>query len=168
MDDMIDEIKELMDEYLLLADSEENRRRLNCWEPEVCARDQWHGRARQGAFRNNGEVPITVDLQHPLWLQIFPQDLSRTLTEPAAYLRFYLQKRTRQFKEFQDDTPLEPIIPIWMHTPFEMSLFGMPYHFFPDKDPLIDLGSPVCRTPEELADFFWSRMHTTYANKRSG
>ena len=140
----------LMDEYLRLNDSRENRRRLSCWEPEVCARDQWHGRAIQGAFAARGLAPITVDLQNPLWLEVFPQDLSHTYTDPKAYLRFYLQKRIYQFKMFPDDTPLEPIIPIWLHTPFEMSLFGMPYHYFPDKDPLIDLNKPVCRNSEEL------------------
>ena len=49
MNDIQDEIKYLLDEYLNLNDSEENRRRLACWEPEVCARDQWHGRAIEGA-----------------------------------------------------------------------------------------------------------------------
>jgi hypothetical protein len=144
------EIRSLIDDYLLLNDSPENKRRLACWEPEVCARDQWHGRAKEGAFGQEGLVPITIDIQHPLWLQFFPQDLSHTFTDPEAYLRFYLQKRITQFEEFQDDTPLEPIVPIWMHTPFEMSLFDMPYHYYEDKDPLIDLENPVCRTPDEL------------------
>ncbi len=147
-----DEIKILMDEYMELQASAENNRRLACWEAEVCARDQWHGRARREAFRNEGAVPITVDLQHPLWLQRFPQDLARTFTEPELYLRFYLQKRIDQFRQFRDDTPLEPLIPIWLHTPFEMSLFGMPVHYFESKDPLIDLDHPVCTTPEQLVD----------------
>ena len=150
MNNLQDEIRSLCDEYFTLNDSEENRRRLACWEPEICARDQWHGRAIEGAFKREGLVPITIDIQHPLWLQLFPQDLAHTFTNPAAYLRFYLQKRITQFKEFRDDTPLEPIVPIWLHTPFEMSLFGMPYHYYPDKDPLIDLNAPVCCTPDDL------------------
>jgi len=150
MSNLQEDIRRLIDEYLTLADSAENRRRLACWEPEVCARDQWHGRAIQGAFERDGMVPITIDIQHPLWLKLFPQDLSQTFTDPGAYLRFYLQKRVAQFKEFRDDTPLEPIVPIWLHTPFEMTLFGMPWHYYPDKDPLIDLAAPVCCTSDDL------------------
>jgi hypothetical protein len=163
MEKIADEIKRLKEEYLTLSESGENKRRLSCWEPEVCARDQWHGRARLEAFRKEGAVPITVDLQNPLWLKLFPQDLTVTYTNPDAYLRFYLQKRVEQFKRFRDDTPLEPLIPIWLHTPFEMSLFGVPVHYYPDKDPLIDMTAPVCRSPEELdalppVDFFKSGM----------
>ena len=150
MHNLQDDIKGLIDEYLTLNDSEENRRRLACWEPEICARDQWHGRAIEGAFARQGLVPITIDIQNPLWLKFFPQDLSHTFTNPEAYLHFYLQKRISQFKEFRDDTPLEPIVPIWLHTAFEMSLFGMDYHYYPDKDPLIDLNTPVCCTADEL------------------
>ena len=156
-----DDIKHLVDEYLTLNDSHENQRRLACWEPEVCARDQWHGRAIEGAFEKEGLVPITIDIQNPLWLQFFPQDLSHTYTDPAAYLRFYLQKRVAQFKAFQDDTPLEPIIPIWLHTPFEMSLFGMPYHYYPDKDPLMDLSSPVFRHLDDLERLAPVDFHTS-------
>ena len=150
MEPLPDNINALMDEYLALNHSQENRRRLACWEPEVCARDQWHGRAIEGAFAKDGSIPLTVDLQNPLWLELFPQNLAHTYTDAEAYLRFYLQKRIAQFKMFADDTPLEPIIPIWLHTPFEMSLFDMPYEYFPDKDPLIELGSPVCISSDEL------------------
>ena len=152
-----------MDEYLTLYDGEDNRRRLSAWEPEVCARDQWHGRTPENSFRETGHVPITIDIQHPLWLKVFPQDLSQTFTNAADYLKFYLQKRVTQFKEFQDDTPLEPIIPMWMHTPFEMSLFGLPVHYFSDKDPLIDMNASACQSREELdrmppVDFYRSGL----------
>jgi hypothetical protein len=150
MNNIQDEIKNLIDEYLTLNASEENRRRLACWEPEICARDQWHGRAIEGAFAKEGLIPITIDIQNPLWLEVFPQDLSQTYTSPEGYLRFYLQKRVTQFKEFKDDTPLEPIIPIWLHTAFEMALFGMPYHYYPDKDPLADLSGTVCHDLNDL------------------
>lgn len=150
MDSLKEETQSLMDEYLTLVDSDENQRRLACWEPEICARDQWHGRAIEGAFKQEGLVPITIDIQHPLWLKFFPQNLAHTFTNPIAYLRFYLQKRVTQFKEFKDDTPLEPIVPIWLHTPFEMSLFNMPYHYYEDKDPLVDMNAPVCCTSDDL------------------
>ena len=163
MNQILEDIQRLSDEYLRLTAGPENRHRLACWEPEVCARDQWHGRSREGAFKNESSIPITIDIQHPLWLERFPQDLSHTFTDPAAYLLFYLQKRVTQFKEIPDDTPLEPIIPLWLHTPFEMSLFGMPFHYYPDKDPLMDSNSPVCGSFEELdrldaIDFYKSGM----------
>lgn len=147
---ILDEINYLIDEYLELYETKENRRRLSCWEPEICARDQWHGRARENAFRDESAVPITVDLQNPLWIKRFPQDLSHTFKDPHAYLKFYLQKRIESFRLFRDDTPLELIIPIWMHTPFEMSLFGMQTLYFRDQDPVVHQDSAVCHSKEDL------------------
>lgn len=163
MTKILAEINSLIDEYLELYETEENQRRLSRWEPEICARDQWHGRARENAFRSEGSVPITIDIQNPLWIQRFPQNLSHTFKDPHAYLRFYLQKRIESFRLFRDDTPLELIIPIWMHTPFEMSLFGMQTLYFEDKDPVVHADSVVCHSFEDLdrlppINFFKSGM----------
>lgn len=133
----------LTDEYLSLSESQENQRRLAHWEPEICARDQWHGRPRADGFRREGDVPITVDLQNMFWLQLFPQDMAQCYQDPAAYLRSHLQKRIAAFRLLPDDTPLDRIIPIYLGTPFESSLFGVPVHFFPDKDPIIDQQAAV-------------------------
>jgi hypothetical protein len=135
----LEQVRRLMDEYLTLSETPENKRRLSCWEREVCARDQWHGRPRAEAFRREGAIPLTVDLQNTFWLQLFPQDMSECYHDPVAYLRFHLQKRIEQFRRLPDDTPLDGIVPIYMSTAFETSLFGMPPQFFPDKDPIIDM-----------------------------
>ncbi len=91
----LEQVRRLMDEYLALSETPENKRRLSCWEREVCARDQWHGRPRAESFRREGAMPLTVDLQNTFWLQLFPQDISLCYHDPAAYLRFHLQKRNR-------------------------------------------------------------------------
>ena len=143
MEQGLDDVRRLMEEYLALSESQENQRRLRCWEFEVCARDQWHGRPRADAFRREGAVPITVDLQNTFWLQLFPQDLAQCYQDPVVYLRFHLQKRIAAFRHLPDDTPLDRIIPIYLSTPFESSLFGVPVHFCPDKDPVIDQQAAV-------------------------
>ena len=144
-----DLIRRLMDEYLELSESPDNQRRLGLWEPEVCARDQWHGRPRADAFRMEGVVPITVDVQNTFWLKLYPQDLAEVYHTPEAYLRFHLQKRIEAFRRLPDDTPLDRVIPIYLCTPFETSFFGMPPRFYPDRDPIIDM-TPVVRSPEDL------------------
>ena len=132
-----DDIPHLLEEYLRRSETPENQRRLRCWEREVVARDQWHGRPREGAFRREGASPITVDLQNTTWLQFFPQDLAQCYREPQAYLRFFLQRRLAQFELLPDDTPLDRVIPIYFGTPFEPAMFGVPADFYPDKDPII-------------------------------
>jgi len=132
------DIDVLIDKYLTLSESPENRRRLALWEPEFCARDQWHGRPIAGEFRRRGTVPLTVDFQNPFWLQLFPTNLVATYDEPAAYLRFYLQRRIYAFEHIPDDTPLDGAVQIYLGTPFESSIFGVPVHYFPDRDPIID------------------------------
>lgn len=160
----LDDVRRLMEEYLTLSESQENQRRLRCWEWEVCARDQWHGRPRLGAFRREGAVPITVDLQHTFWLQLFSQDLAQCYQDPIAYLRFHLQKRIAAFRCLPDDTPLDRVIPIYLGTPFESSLFGVPVHFFADRDPIIDQqAAVVVHSPGDLSllesvDFYKSGM----------
>jgi hypothetical protein len=160
----LDNVRRLMEKYLVLSESQENQRRLRCWELEVCARDQWHGRPRGDGFRCEGLVPITVDLQNTFWLQLFPQDLAQCYQDPVAYLRFHLQKRVAAFHRLPDDTPLDRIVPIYLGTPFESSLFGVPVHFFPDKDPIVDQqAAVVVRSPGDLSlleavDFYKSGM----------
>jgi len=157
-------VRRLIDEYLALSESQENQRRMKCWELEVCARDQWHGRPRVGAFQREGAVPITVDLQNTFWQQLFLEDLVQCYQDPVAYLRFHLEKRIAAFRYLADDTPLDRIIPIYLGTPFESSLFGVPVHFFPDKDPIIDQQAAVIvHSPKDLGrldslDFYKSGM----------
>lgn len=159
---LTDDVKRLLAEYLELSTSAENSRRLRCWELESCARDQWHGRPRLGAFRYERAAPITIDLQQPFWLQLHPCDLSETYRDPLAYLRFYLSKRVSSFKLIPDDTPLDGVIQIYMGTAFESNLYGVPVHFFPDKDAIIDQ-QPVVDAPDDIdrmpsVDFYRSGM----------
>ena len=146
----LEQVRRLMHDYLTLSETPENTRRLTCWEREVCARDQWHGRPRPESFRREGAVPLTVDLQNTFWRELFSQDLSEIYRDPVAYLRFHLQKRIEQFRRLADDTPLDRIIPIYMSTAFETSLFGMPPQLFPDKDPIIDM-HPIIHSPADLS-----------------
>lgn len=157
-----DDVKRLLAEYLELSVSAENQRRLSCWELEYCARDQWHGRPRLGAFRRERAVPITIDLQNPFWFQLHPFDLSETYRDPLAYLRFYLSKRVTSFKLIPDDTPLDGVIQVYMGTVFECNFYGVPAHFFADRDAIIDQ-QPVVNTPDDIerlppVDFYRSGL----------
>lgn len=137
-----DDVLRLKDEYLTLSDSDENQRRLRCWEPEVCARDQWHGRPRLHSFREQALVPLEVTIQHPFFLTMFGQNLADVYQDPVAYLRFHLQRMIWVFRYVPDDIPLDRVLPIYLSSPFEPSLLGVAYHFFPNQDPLIDQKQP--------------------------
>jgi hypothetical protein len=133
-----DDIRQLLDEYLTLSQSEENQRRLSLWEPEVVARDQWHGRPRLGSFRQDGTVPVEVIIQYPFFLPLFQMNLAEVYQDPAAYLRFFLQRTIWVFRNVPDDVPLDRVIPIYLSTPFEPSMFGVPYQWFAHQDPAIN------------------------------
>ncbi len=145
-----DEIERLIDEYLELSAGAENARRLRHWLPEICARDQWHGRPRPELFRREGTVPVQIDLQNTFLTQIEPHDLRECYTEPVAYLRFFLRKRIFAYRNLADDTPLDGVVPIYLSTPFEMSFFGVPHHLYADREPLIDQTRPVVRNRDDL------------------
>jgi hypothetical protein len=133
-----EDIRQLKDEYLSLSQSEENRRRLCLWEREVVARDQWHGRPRLGALGQDGVVPVEVIIQFPFFLPIFEVDLAATYQEPKAYLRFHLQRMIWMFRNVPDDVPLDGVMPIYLSTPFEPSLLGVPFRWFAHQDPTVD------------------------------
>lgn len=137
-----DDIQRLKDEYRALSQSDENRRRLSLWEPEVVARDQWHGRPRLGALRGQGTVPVEVIIQYPFFLPLLGMNLAEVYQDPAAYLRFHLQRMLWVFRHVPDDVPLDGVMPIYLSTPFEPSLFGVPFHWFDHQDPAIDQNAP--------------------------
>lgn len=134
-----DDIRRLLEEYLTLSESEENQRRLRCWEPEVVARDQWHGRPRLGSFREEGAAPIQVTIQYPFYKSVFgPFSLAEVHQDPVTYLRFNLRRMIWVFRQVQDDIPLDRVMFVYVCSPFEPSFFGVPVHWSPDHDPLID------------------------------
>jgi len=133
-----DDILGLIDEYLTLSESEENQRRLGNWEPIIVGTLEWHRPPRLGSFREEGLAPIQTTLQHPYFLEIFQSNLAEFYQEPTAYLRFELQKRIWAFRHVPDDIPLDRVIRVCFRSPFEASFFGVPYHFFPKQDPVIN------------------------------
>jgi hypothetical protein len=146
-----DDIQRLLAEYLRLADSQENQRRLGYWEPTVVGTLEWHRPPRLHSFRQEQLVPVQAVVDHPFLLSIFPQDLCQVYQDPVAYLRFDLQKKIWAFQNLQDDIPLDHIIRISFRSPFESSLFGVPYHFHSDRDPQIDQKvKPPVQTREDF------------------
>ena len=140
-----DDIRALIDDYLCLSESAENQRRLAMWERELAARDQWHGRPRLGSLRRDGVVPVEVIIQYPFFLPLFRMDLAEVYQNPVAYLRFHLQRLNWVFQNVPDDVPLDGVVPIYLSTPFEPSLFGVPLQWFAHQDPAINqqAGAPV-------------------------
>ena len=66
-----DVIRRLMDEYRRLEESEENRRRRSMWKGlDHCSREQWRATPRSDHSWQDGQVPLTADIQTLTWSKL--------------------------------------------------------------------------------------------------
>ena len=150
MNGISDTFKRLKDEYLLLANSEENSRRRRMWQGLArSGRDQYRPTPKSDRSWKDGEIPITVDLQNPVWSLLFGFDMEKYYFDAQEYFENYLRIMIYRFKNFQDDTFLTMDIPMWGTCVMEGSLFNIPFHVFKDKDPWLD-PEPILKDEEDL------------------
>jgi uroporphyrinogen-III decarboxylase len=174
---MNNEIKQLLDKIVQLCKGKENERRRKFWENEdfaVRGETQWHGIPAKKA--TEGEpMPVTFDVQFPLWAKLLNFKLDEFYHNPETYLKNYLKIKIRRFYELPDDTPIDNTIPIYLAVGFEASLFGQRVHYSPDKDPWIS-HRPIVSNLEDLKflkkpDFFktkiMARVHHFYKTIKS-
>lgn len=137
-------IKGLKDEYLELAQSDENNRRKSMWkELARSGRDQFRATPKSDRSWKDGLIPITVDIQNPTWAKIFNFNMQDFYFNSELYLENYFKIMLYRFKNFKDDTFLTMDIPMWGSCALEGSLFNIKYYVFEDKDPWLDLNSVI-------------------------
>lgn len=156
------DILDLVDRFDAAERSEKNQSK----------RARWHGWPRQ--LDEPGGFPLTIEPEAPMWGDILGFDLVRFYKDPEEYLRRNLEMALFRFDRWDEDTPLERRIRIWMGVSFEASLFGARTRYGERQCPWLS-GPPVvsneaCFERLERPDFRASglmpRAHEFYGHIR--
>lgn len=145
MSDVLRKLTEKIDE---IVESPRNKEIQKAWKPqEYIAKDHWHGIP----FPSNKltVIPFTVELEIPMWAKVLNFNVKEFYTDPRCYLENTLKMMVYRFEEFQDFTPVEKNVPIWLGATFESSLFGSKTIFVEDESPWIDR-EPIIKDHEDL------------------
>jgi len=132
-----DDIRELIDRYRVIVHSEKNRRNRALWA-------DWPAVSGEGA-----PFPITIEPEAPMWGDILGFGLTRFYNDAAEYVRRNLQICLWRFERWDENTPLELKIRIWMGVSFEASLFGARTGYSEHECPWL-IGGPVVGGREDL------------------
>lgn len=132
---MQDELKKVIDQYVNLVESDENKRRQQFWQPEpVWSRDKFRRIATPIA--ETGYAPVVADPGPTIWAKVFNFNVKDYYTKPEAYILNYFKSMIALF-EMNDDTTIDKVIPFWPGTSFESSLFGMETVYHDHEDPWV-------------------------------
>jgi uroporphyrinogen-III decarboxylase len=142
---MTAEIRKQLDDVIKLSESDENKRRLACWEnPENAIRgeNQWHGYPK-GTAPDGDTMPVTAELLDTVLAKDIGFRMDTYFTETEYFLRYYLEMKIKRFQEFPDDTPLTLEIPVWFGVVWEAALLGQEVKFFPEEYPAFAKASAI-------------------------
>lgn len=146
--EMTDSIKKLNETIERLINSPRNQEIAKAWKPqEYTAKDHWRGIPLSSTRVRI--IPFTVEPEIPMWAKILGFDVKEFYNDPGCYLKNTLSMMIYRFENFQDFTCIEKIIPIWLGTTFESSLFGSKTIFTEGESPWLDR-EPIIRTQEDL------------------
>ncbi|MBT3272718.1 MAG: hypothetical protein HN368_06165 [Spirochaetales bacterium] len=155
-------IRNLIDQYTSLHESDENKRRLALWDrPDEGIRGemQWHGIPSSG-IKSGEPMPVTVECQDKVWEDLLGLDLKQFFTDPDYYLEFYLRIKIRKFQEFPDDTPLTMDIPLVFGVTHEAGMLGQEIILDNGDQPSFGKGSIVDESTKFPTEFDFS--HNPY------
>jgi uroporphyrinogen-III decarboxylase len=128
------ELDRLIDEYLSIVESPENRARGQKWESDSpVAYYYWQEIPKPV----EGSIPVVVVSMNAFYHEAFGLDLEKYYTQPEAYLEGYLKACLFKFHQFKDDTHFLPEVPIWFGPTFVPNLLGSGVIYSRDKDPWI-------------------------------
>jgi len=140
-------IKTLLEEVMKAERSRRNREIQRIWQPASPNTKRFFF----GAPRDTRSMPITVDLEIPMWAKLLDFDVQQFYTRPEKYLENLLKISLYKFRTFKDDTEIGRTIRIWFGVVLEPSLFGLEPVYFSDHSPWIPK-QPVIRNEEDLDD----------------
>jgi uroporphyrinogen-III decarboxylase len=124
------QIKDLIEQYLEIVHSARNQKNRPYWERvDTWNRDMWRGIPRHGK-----SVPFTVAPDNSLWSHILQVDLRDYYNDPEIYLETQLKLKIYHFHHFNDNTYFTDELYIWFGVITELSFFGAPIIFYPNKE----------------------------------
>jgi uroporphyrinogen-III decarboxylase len=145
------EISALIGEYLELAGSAENQRRLSLWEKGDCGlrgETQWHG-VPNYSVASGRPMPVTAECLEKMWETVLGMDIRRFYTDPEYFLEYFLRYKILKFRRLPDDTPLTPEIPVCFGVTHEAGILGQKVLFMEGqepqfaKEPIVDADSAL-------------------------
>jgi len=141
-------MQKLFDKIDELIESSRNQEILKAWNSQARpTKDHWRG--TPFSSKKTKMIPFTVEPEIPMWAKILDFNVKQYYTNPRCYFENNLKMMIYRFEEFQDFTPIEKTIGIWLGASFEASLFGSKTIFMEDEDPWIDR-EPVIKRYEDL------------------
>jgi uroporphyrinogen-III decarboxylase len=148
-----DEIKNLFDQKSLLYESDENKRRLQMWGPDICPDEYLPGIIAPipTSERKEKRVPITADWDRIQKAKLLKFDIIDYYKNPRQYLKWNLKIDIHRFLNFPDDTPLLKNVPIFLGIAFEPSLFGVEVIYSKDHEPLFTSEGAVIKTRKDFS-----------------
>lgn len=157
----MDTIIELTEKIDQLVESPRNQEIQRFWQyQEYTAKDHWRGIPLPSNEVNI--IPFTVEPAVPMWAKILNFNVKEFYTNPKCYLKNTLKMMIYRFEKFQDFTPIEKNIPIWLGVAFESSLFGSKTIFMEGESPWIDREHVIKRYKDldrlEFLDFYKSGL----------
>lgn len=138
-------IKHLCEKINDLSDTPRNQERKKLWGQSTYV-DQWRGLPPRDMSYG---IPFTIGLEWAMWAKVLNFDIKRYYTEGEMYLEARLRQKIYKLSQFEDDTPIDKTIDIWLGSPFELSLFGIMPVYLPDEEPWI-ARTPVIHNEEDL------------------
>lgn len=129
----MDNLKILKQKIETRIESLRNKEIKKLWKERIGDDDEWHGFPRSSSEVDT--IPFTVELEIGLWSKILKFKVKEFYTNPKCYLENALKMKIYRFDEFQDFTPVENVIRIWLGTSFESSLCGGNTIYMDDQAP---------------------------------
>ena len=150
---IIDDIKELFELKISLYENNENKRRIEMWEPGFVPDEYSPGEIAPYPVNKRKEkrISITADWDRMQWSKLLNFDISEFYRNPMEYLKWTLEIDIYRFNNFEDDTPLLKTIPIFLGTAYEPSLFGVPVNYSPLHEPAFTSDGAVIKTESDLS-----------------
>lgn len=139
-----------------LASTSTNQERKKLWG-QASYVDQWRGLPPKDMSHG---IPITIGLEYAMWAKVLGFDIKKYYTEGRTYLEAQLRAKVYKFTHFNDDTPIDKTINIWLGSPFELSLFGLMPVYLPGEEPWIPR-TPVIHNEEDLKRMEYPDFYTS-------
>lgn len=165
----------LIEQVRGLAESRDNERILQRWQPEgrdvsvTNGASVWHG-VPTCALTRTSVVPFTIDPEPVFFAQALEFDLKEYYLNPYCYLENALRTKLYKYHTFGDDSYITKDISLFLGVVLEPSMYGVTPIYPEGRDPWNSL-EPVVHSAQDIdklqqPDFFKSgimpRCHEFY------
>lgn len=132
--EQVDKIKELIDCYVEIVNSEKNKINLKLWK----SLKNWNRDKLRGVPSKEGNInPYTICLDNSLWGKLLNTSLIDYYNDPYTQMEMQLKMKIYHFNNIKDNTAFTDELYIWFGVVTELNLFGCEPVFFNHREPWI-------------------------------